>query len=54
MGFSGGSDGKESASKSGDPGWIPGSGRTPEMKGKHFQESNSIGKVVVTAMLWTI
>ena len=30
MGFPGGSDGKESACKAGDPGSIPGSGRSPE------------------------
>ena len=29
-GFPGGSDGKESACKAGDPGLIPGSGRSPE------------------------
>ena len=29
MGFPGGSDGKESACNSGDPGLIPGSGRFP-------------------------
>ena len=29
MGFLGGSDGKESACKAGDLGWIPGSGRSP-------------------------
>ena len=29
MGFSGGSDGNESACKAGDPGSIPGSGRAP-------------------------
>ena len=28
MGFSGGSDSKESACKAGDPGWIPGLGRS--------------------------
>ena len=30
LGFPGGSDGKESACNSGDPGSIPGSGRSPE------------------------
>ena len=30
MGFPGGSDSKESACNSGDLGWIPGSGRSPE------------------------
>ena len=29
MGFSGGSDGKESACNAGDPGSVPGSGRSP-------------------------
>ena len=29
MGFSGGSDGKESSCIAGDPGLIPGSGRSP-------------------------
>ena len=35
LGFSGGSDGKESACNAGDLGWIPGSGRSPE-KGKGY------------------
>ena len=30
VGFPGGSDGKESACKAGEPGFIPGSGRSPE------------------------
>ena len=30
MGFPGGSDGKESACSVGDPGSVPGSGRSPE------------------------
>ena len=30
MGFPGGSDGEESACDEGDPGLIPGSGRSPE------------------------
>ena len=30
MGRPGGSDGNESAGNIGDPGWIPGSGRSPE------------------------
>ena len=30
MGFSGGSGGKESACNAGDPGSVPGSGRSPE------------------------
>ena len=35
--FSGGSDGKESACNAGDPGLIPGSGRSPgEENGKPF------------------
>ena len=29
LGFPGGSDGKESACNAGDPGWFPGSGRSP-------------------------
>ena len=29
LGFTGGSDGKESACSAGDPGWIPGLGRCP-------------------------
>ena len=40
MGFPGGSDGKESACNAGDPGLIPGSGRSPgEGHGKPFQYS---------------
>ena len=35
MGSPGGSDGKESACNAGDPGWIPGSGRSPG-KGNDF------------------
>ena len=37
MGFPGGSDGKKSACSAGDPGSIPGSGRSPrEGNGKPF------------------
>ena len=40
MGFPGGSDSKESACSAGDPGLIPGSGRSPgEENGKPFQYS---------------
>ena len=40
MGFPGGSDSKESACSAGDPGLIPGSGRSPgEENGKPFQNS---------------
>ena len=40
LGFPGGSDGKESACKSGDPGLIPGSGRSPgEGNGNELQYS---------------
>ena len=48
MGFPGGSDGKESACSAGDPGSIPGSGRSPgEGKGTPLQCScleNSMDK----------
>ena len=38
MGFPGGSDGKESACNAGDPGSIPGSGRSPgEVNGNPLQ-----------------
>ena len=38
MGFSGGSDGKESACNAGDPSLIPGSGRSPrEGNGNQLQ-----------------
>ena len=40
MGFPGGSDGKESACNAGDPGSIPGSGRSPgEVNGNPLQYS---------------
>ena len=40
MGFPGGSDGKESVCNAGDPGSVPGSGRSPEEgKGNPFQYS---------------
>ena len=40
MGFPGGSDGKESVCNAGDPGSVPGSGRSPEeRKGNPFQYS---------------
>ena len=35
----GGSDGKESACNAGDPGLIPGLGRSPEGNGNPFQDS---------------
>ena len=48
MGFPGGSDGKESACNAGDPGSIPGLGRSPgEENGNPFQYScleNSMDK----------
>ena len=41
MGFTGGSDGKESACNTGDPGSIPGAGRFPgERHGKPLQYSH--------------
>ena len=50
QGFPGGSDGKESACKVGDPGLIPGSGRSPgEGSGYPLQYSgleNSIDSIV--------
>ena len=40
MGFPGGSEGKASACNVGDPGWIPGSGRSPgEGNGNPLQYS---------------
>ena len=40
MGFPGGSEGKASACNMGDPGWIPGSGRSPgEGNGNPLQYS---------------
>ena len=40
LSFPGGSDGKESAHNAGEPGWIPGSGRSPaEENGYQFQYS---------------
>ena len=40
LGFTGGSDGKESACSAGDPGWIPESGRSPgEGNGYPLQDS---------------
>ena len=40
QGFPGDSDGKESACNAGDPGWIPGSGRSPgEGNGNSLQYS---------------
>ena len=40
MGFPGGSEVKASARNAGDPGWIPGSGRSPgEGKGNSLQYS---------------
>ena len=48
MGFPGGSDGKESACNAGDPGLIPGLGRSPgEENGNPLQYScleNSMGR----------
>ena len=52
MGFPGDSDGKESACDSGDLGWIPGSGRSPEEgNGKPLQYScleNSMDRGLTT------
>ena len=39
MGFPGGSDSKESACNAGDPGLVPGLGRSPERNGNPLQYS---------------
>ena len=39
VGFCGNSAGKESACNAGDPGFIPGSGRSPEGRGDLLQHS---------------
>ena len=49
MGFPGGSGSKESACNGGDPGWIPGLGRSPEGNGLSLQYScleNPMGREV--------
>ena len=46
-GFPGGSDGKESACNAGDPGLLPGSGRSPEERNgyplQYYQENSVVG-----------
>ena len=42
MGFTGGSEGKESTCNEVDPGWIPGSGRSPEWQLKGMATDSSI------------
>ena len=58
MGFPGGSDGKESACDAGDPGSIPGSGRSPgEGNGSPLQYSylqNSMDRGALQAIVYTI
>ena len=58
MGFPGGSDGKESACDAGDPGSIPGSGRSPgEGNGSPLQYSclqNSMDRGALQATVYTI
>ena len=45
MGFPGGSDSKEPAYNAGDPGSIPGSGRSPGVKEQHPTQVFLPGKV---------
>ena len=46
MGFPGDLDGKESTGNEGDPGFIPGLGRSPEGNGYHFS-------ILAQRILWT-
>ena len=46
MGFAGGSDGKESLCNTGDPGSVPGSGRSPG-------EGNTHSSVLARRIPWT-
>ena len=53
QGFPGGSDGKESACHTGDPGWIPGSGRSPgEGNGNPLQYS-CLENSMIRGTWWT-
>jgi len=47
MGFPGGSDGKESACGAGDPGSVPGSGRSPE------KEMATPSSILAWSIPWT-
>ena len=47
MGFSGGSDSKESACKAGDPGSIPGSGIFPG------ERNGTLSSILAWEILWT-
>jgi len=51
-GFSGGSDGKESSCNAGDPGSIPGSGRSPGEGNGNLLQYSCLEKSVDRAAWW--
>ena len=52
-GFSGGSDGKESACNAGDLGWIPGSGRSPGERNSNPFQYSCLGNHMDRGAWWT-
>ena len=54
IGFPGGSDGKESACKAGDPGLIPGSGRSPGERNGHPVQYVCLGNPMDRRAWWAI
>ena len=54
MGFPGGSDGKESACNSGDPGLIPGSGRSPGEENGYSLQYSCLEKAMDRGAWWAI
>ena len=54
MGFPGGSDGKQSACNEGDPGSIPGTGRSGEGNGNPLQHSCLENSMDYRGAWWTI
>ena len=51
-GFSGGSDGKESACNAGDLGWIPGSGRSPGERNSNPLQYSCLGNPMDRGAWW--
>ena len=54
MGFPGGSDGKESACNSRDPGLIPGSGRSPGEENGYSLQYSCLEKAMDRGAWWAI
>ena len=51
-GFPGGSEGKESTCNAGDPGWTPGSGRSPGERNDNSLQYSCLGNPIDRGAWW--